>query len=110
LVDKRGKETGKKRYPGKELIASLLQRVKIVTSDGTHYGPQITIYEPEQVANRPDGPELPDFLDNYSDKIAIKLIENVEQADKLESWATDRRSEVASAAKAKLALLRSVGK
>lgn len=100
----------KTRFPGRELIAQLQERVKIVTTDGAHFGPQITIYDAEQVGDRPDGPELPDFLDAYADKIALKLVENVDQLDKLEAWAQDRRPEIASAAKGKLALLRQMGR
>jgi hypothetical protein len=103
-VVKKTTAKGKDRIfsPGEELIKQLQEPVKIVTVDKTTRGPQITIYEPEQVADREDGPSLPDDLELYTDEVAIKLIQNIRNKAKLKLYANDRRPAVKAAALAQL--------
>jgi hypothetical protein len=97
------------KRPGLDTIKYLLTPTKIVKADGTFFGPQITVYDPDQ-CDRPDGAPLPDTLAAYNDQTALRLIANVNNRDVLEKWAraeTDpRRGEVRQAATTKLATLR----
>jgi len=92
--------TGKKRprgYPGRESLARLLEPVRIVTSQGVHRGPQITIYEDAQ-ASPEEGPPPPLDLDKYNESTAISLIKVTKDKKALKRWAEDRRPAVATAA------------
>lgn len=88
--------------PGEELLKQLQEPVRIVTADSVTRGPQITIYEPEQVADRDDGPALPDDLEMYVEDVAIKLIQNIKNKAKLKLYTNDRRPAVKAAALAQL--------
>lgn len=104
-----GKRRPSNKRTGQDIINYLLTPTKIVKADGIFYGPQITVYEPEQVGDREDGPVLPDTLLGYQDKIAIKLIQHTNNREALERWGkaeTDqRRVAVKQEALARLAML-----
>lgn len=104
----KGAKPGKvypRRKSGEKLLAQLMEPVRIVTIDGSHFGPQITIYEPDQVevAGKPDGPELPPDLNAYSKRASMELIQKVGSKDVLRSWARlTKDAAVKQAAQAKL--------
>lgn len=104
-ADTKGAPKGapKVRYPGRVLLAQLQEPVDIVTINGRKRGPQITIYEPDQVADREDGPVLPADLRAYGQRAALELIKAVSNVQRLRAWAgNDNREVVQQAATAKL--------
>lgn len=93
----------KVRHPGRVLLEQLQEPVDIVTINGRKRGPQITIYEPDQVADREDGPVLPADLRAYGQRAALELIKAVGNVQRLRAWASnDNREAVQQAATAKL--------
>lgn len=108
-ADERAKYRPSTRRPGRDVLEHLLTPCKIVKADGVFFGPQITIYEPEQ-CDRPDGPPMPDTLLAYNETTALMLIERINDAKLLLQWAkaeTDpRRVKVKNEATAKASLAR----
>jgi len=93
---------GPKRYPGREAVALLQQPVKIVTSNGTHRGPQITVFTDDQ-AGRPEGPPAPEDLKDMKEAAAAKIIAVTTDREALKRWqANDNRPGVQAALAAKL--------
>lgn len=94
------------RYPGRELLQQLQQRVRIVSSDKDIFSPQITIYTPEQAPDREDGLPPPPTLDGYtSEKAALAMVSVTTDKEALTRWTRDKRRVVAQAAAEKLQTL-----
>lgn len=103
-----GKKQVRQRCPGAEALEALQKPTTIRSVDGDRWGPRITIYEPDQVADRDDGPPLPASLVGLNPTIAKTLIERTRDKQALKRWAADRdhrMAELVTAAKARLAQL-----
>jgi hypothetical protein len=96
VVDAEGQE----RSPGRELLEQLTSRVRIITSDGTRWGAQITLYDDAQV-ERPDG-IIPESIAQYSPEAAEAMIRAISDKEALRRWSTEREPTRAAAAAAKL--------
>jgi len=94
-------QSGPAFSPGVRLLEDLQEKVRIVTSNGTHSGPQITIFTKDQTG-REDGPPHPASLETYKVEVALAMVSVTSDKTALKSWTKDPREEVAKAAKAKL--------
>lgn len=93
---------GPKRFPGRDALALLLKPVKIVKTNGTHRGPQITVFTDEQ-AGRDDGPPAPEDLKDMKEAAAIKIVAVTNDREALKRWqGNDKRQGVQAAISAKL--------
>ncbi len=89
------------RYPGREVIQSLKEPVKISLIGGSRHGPQITVYE--QPGQAPDEPApLPNDLRDMAEDVALAVIAATQNRGKLAEWSKDSRKKVSAAAKAQL--------
>lgn len=95
-VDRHGKLTGKKRYPGRELLAQLQETVVIHTVNGTKLSPQITVY-PEGSAAEQEGPQLPVTLDGYGDVAALEIVKRTSDKSALARWEKAARGDLKKA-------------
>lgn len=90
------------RYPGQEALDAFQVPVRIVTPDGTHTGPQITIYTDDQ-AGREEGPPPPHDLSKYEKpEVAIALVRSTRDRKALKEYTKDKRPAVAAAARERL--------
>lgn len=100
IVTKSGrKTTSKERWPGREVLKTLQEPVRIVKASGETYGPQITIYADLQ--DRPDGPPAPMSLPQNKEA-AMAIIRETVDAKALERWSKAGKGEIPQAARAKL--------
>lgn len=72
------------RYPGREAMEQLLRPVNHTTARGRVFGPQITVYEDEQVG-REDGPTPPATLPSKTEA-ALALVAVCDHRPSLENW------------------------
>ncbi len=106
-VDKDGKPIY--RYPGREAIAGLISPVTYTTANGRKFGPRITIYEPEQVADRADGPQAPATLPSNANA-AMAIISVTEDRKALARWGKQARdANIKVAIQSRLAALQAAG-
>lgn len=101
-------KTASTKYPLREEIERL--QVPVFMNHavrGRVRQPFITIFDPDQVTvkDRPDGPPLEESLERYPVNAALALINHVSEVPYLEAWASDKRMEVAVAARNKLQLV-----
>lgn len=73
------------RYPGREALAILVAPVTYTTANGRKFGPRVTIYEPDQVIDRPDGPPAPATLP-ASPQAAMTIVSVTDDKKALERW------------------------
>ncbi len=79
------------RYPGREAIAGLIAPVTYSTANGMRHGPRVTIFEPEQVADREDGPTAPATLP-ASENAALAIISVTDDRKALDRWMKQSKS------------------
>jgi hypothetical protein len=77
------------RYPGRDQIEQLKVPVSIVSKDGVTFGPQITIYEKDQVG-RDAGPPPPMSLKGLKPEAAQALIRVTTDRNALKRWAGEK--------------------
>lgn len=87
-TESRAGKPGKSRFPGREVLEQLKEPVRIVTKDGIRIGPQITVYEDQQVG-REDGTPPPQSLKGLNDIAAEKIIEITSDRKALKRWAEE---------------------
>lgn len=89
------------RYPGREGLALLQESVRIVTSSGETWGPQITIFA--EARDEEEGPKPPLVLPR-DDRAAKAVIDQTTSVSALERWskAGNARGEAALHARARL--------
>lgn len=93
-----------RRYPGREHLKAWLEPVPHHTSRSYNpvIGARLTMYEPAQAPDRPDGPNWPDSIDTLPDDAAAKMIAICTDKKKLALWAAGR-SKLAGDARTRLA-------